>query len=60
MKIIYLLGSTGFFILAVSHAFLGIDPLNFNENDRLPENARQAPGGYRTYIYWNSGYQGGK
>jgi hypothetical protein len=30
------------------------------ERDALPLSVRQAPGGYRSYHLWHSGYQGGK
>jgi hypothetical protein len=30
------------------------------ERDALPLGVRQAPGGYRSYHLWHSGYQGGK
>ena len=30
------------------------------ERDALPASVRQAPGGYRSYHLWHSGYQGGK
>jgi hypothetical protein len=28
--------------------------------DAVPASVRQAPGGYRSYHLWHSGYQGGK
>jgi hypothetical protein len=31
-----------------------------SEKDVLPRSVRQAPGGYRGYALWHSGYQGGK
>lgn len=30
------------------------------DRDVLPASVRQAPGGYRGYHLWHSGYQGGK
>jgi hypothetical protein len=30
------------------------------QRDTLPASVRQAPGGYRSYHFWHSGYQGGK
>jgi hypothetical protein len=30
------------------------------EREALPAGVRQAPGGYRSYHLWHSGYQGGK
>jgi hypothetical protein len=30
------------------------------EHDSVPSSVRQAPGGYRSYHLWHSGYQGGK
>jgi len=31
-----------------------------DDRDALPASVRQAPGGYRSYHLWHSGYQGGK
>ena len=28
--------------------------------ERAPGSARQSPGGYRSYHFWHSGYNGGK
>jgi hypothetical protein len=30
------------------------------ERAAVPAGVRQAPGGYRTFHFWHSGYQGGK
>jgi hypothetical protein len=30
------------------------------ERSALPGSVRQAPGGYRGYTFWHTGYQGGK
>ncbi len=30
------------------------------ERDFVPADVRQAPGGYRSFHFWHSGYQGGK
>lgn len=30
------------------------------ERSTLPGSVRQAPGGYRGYTFWHTGYQGGK
>ncbi|MEY2930849.1 MAG: hypothetical protein RL033_1598 [Pseudomonadota bacterium] len=30
------------------------------ERSALPGSVRQAPGGYRGYSFWHTGYQGGK
>jgi hypothetical protein len=27
---------------------------------KLPQSVRQSPGGYRSFTFWHSGYQGGK
>jgi hypothetical protein len=34
--------------------------LGDEQRDTVPASVRQAPGGYRTYHFWHSGYQGGK
>jgi hypothetical protein len=31
-----------------------------NKQEQLPASARQAPGGYRSFHFWHSGYSGGK
>lgn len=30
------------------------------QRDEVPASVRHAPGGYRSYGFWHSGYQGGK
>jgi hypothetical protein len=30
------------------------------ERDELPASVRSSPGGYRSYHFWHSGYNGGK
>lgn len=30
------------------------------DRDEIPESVRQSPGGYRSFQFWHSGYQGGK
>ena len=50
--------------LSVLLAFLaaGVFGWTWESDDRdvLPASVRQAPGGYRSYHLWHSGYQGGK
>ena len=31
-----------------------------SERDFVPADVRQAPGGYRSFHFWHSGYHGGK
>jgi hypothetical protein len=40
----------------------GISGWSVEEEERaaIPPSVRQAPGGYRSYHLWHSGYQGGK
>lgn len=40
-------------------AFSGWEP-GSPKRDEIPGSVRAAPGGYRTYQYWHSGYHGGK
>lgn len=42
------------------HGLTGFDLISSGNRDELPMSVRQTPGGYRTYTYSNSGYQGGK
>jgi hypothetical protein len=30
------------------------------QRDVLPASARESPGGYRSYSFWHTGFQGGK
>jgi hypothetical protein len=54
----------GVYGVAVLAAFLAAGFLGWSsegeERDALPQSVRQAPGGYRSYHLWHSGYQGGK
>lgn len=34
--------------------------LHDGTTERAPGSARQSPGGYRSYHFWHSGYNGGK
>lgn len=42
------------------HGIIGFDLFSDGDREELPVSIRQTPGGYRTYTYSNSGYQGGK
>ena len=54
--------------IAISLAILGLYAVAaFNgwefgnpRPQRLPADARSAPGGYRSFHFWHSGYRGGK
>ena len=49
-------------ILIVSYFFFELSghTLGDNEVERIPPDVRQAPGGYRSFHFWHSGYKGGK
>lgn len=49
-------------LLVVGYLLSGLFGWSFEEErrDALPAGVRQAPGGYRSYHLWHSGYQGGK
>jgi hypothetical protein len=54
----------GAFGVAVLLAYLlaGFSGYSYETQERasIPPSVRQAPGGYRSYHLWHSGYQGGK
>jgi hypothetical protein len=49
-------------VALVTYVAAGVFGWSFADEDRdvVPASVRQAPGGYRTYHFWHSGYQGGK
>lgn len=49
-------------VLVAGYLLAGLFGWSFEEEERdaLPAGVRQAPGGYRSYHLWHSGYQGGK
>ncbi len=49
-------------IVIGGYLLAGIFGWSFEDEDRdaVPLSVRQAPGGYRSYHLWHSGYQGGK
>jgi hypothetical protein len=49
-------------VLVVGYLLSGFLGWSFEDEERgaLPAGVRQAPGGYRSYHLWHSGYQGGK
>jgi hypothetical protein len=49
-------------VLVGGYLLSGLFGWSFEEEERdvLPAGVRQAPGGYRAYHLWHSGYQGGK
>ncbi|HVR19285.1 MAG TPA: hypothetical protein VMS65_06310 [Polyangiaceae bacterium] len=51
--------------VAVSLGLVGARATGFTfddstENDTVPASVRASPGGYRSFHFWHSGYQGGK
>jgi hypothetical protein len=49
-------------VLIAGYLLSGLLGWSFESEERalLPAGVRQAPGGYRSYHLWHSGYQGGK
>ena len=49
-------------IVIGGYLLAGIFGWSFEDEDRdaVPLSVRQAPGGYRSYHLWHSGFQGGK
>jgi hypothetical protein len=48
--------------LVSAYAFAAVRGIEFGTAKReiLPPDVRHAPGGYRAYHFWHSGYRGGK
>ena len=46
----------GFFVLEAR----GIDLVPRASHVTIPASVRSSPGGYRSFHFWHSGYQGGK
>lgn len=49
-------------VLLIAYLIAGLTGYSYEseERDLVPLSVRQAPGGYRSYHLWHSGYQGGK
>jgi hypothetical protein len=57
-KIVYALS-----ILAIlGYAYVAFTGREFGDpaREQIPADARQSPGGYRSFHFWHSGYHGGK
>jgi hypothetical protein len=54
-------GALGAVVIGV-YVLAGVRGWHFFEPERaeLPSGVRQAPGGYRSFSFWHTGYQGGK
>lgn len=49
-------------VLLVLYAMAGLRgwELGPDERSEIPPSVRQSPGGYRSFHFWHSGFQGGK
>ena len=49
-------------VLLLAYLIAGVTGYSYESQERavVPSSVRQAPGGYRSYHLWHSGYQGGK
>jgi hypothetical protein len=49
-------------VLLIAYLVAGFTGYSYESEERgvVPSSVRQAPGGYRSYHLWHSGYQGGK
>ena len=54
-------GAYGVLVL-IAYLVAGFSGYSYDSEERavVPPSVRQAPGGYRSYHLWHSGYQGGK
>ena len=55
MGVVVLLACTGYAGVVFTEREFG-EP----ERDEIPASVRSSPGGYRSYHFWHTGYQGGK
>ena len=56
---IYAVVAASLFTTYACSALLGWE-VGSTKQEQLPASARQAPGGYRSFHFWHSGYSGGK
>lgn len=49
-------------LIVLLYALTGFNGWEYGDNKRevIPPSVRQSPGGYRSFHFWHSGYQGGK
>lgn len=49
-------------LVLVLYALTGFNGWEYGDSKRevVPPDVRQSPGGYRSFHFWHSGYQGGK
>jgi hypothetical protein len=59
VKKVYLFFGTGVLLFYSVSAFNGWE-IGTPKREVLPADARRSPGGYRSFHFWHSGYQGGK
>mgnify|MGYP000254970425 CR=1 FL=1 len=60
IRSMYVFACAAALILFAAHGFFGVNLFTGGDRSELPDNIRSQPGGYRSFIFWNSGYQGGK
>jgi hypothetical protein len=56
---IYTVAGGGVIVLYLGAGLLGWD-FRSTERETVPASVRTAPGGYRTFHFWHTGYHGGK
>ena len=56
---LYLVLGGGLLLLYVGAAMMGWE-LSTSPRQQIPADVRNAPGGYRSFHFWHSGYRGGK
>ncbi|MBL8151180.1 MAG: hypothetical protein JNN15_14735 [Blastocatellia bacterium] len=59
LKKIYLALSIGVLMFYFLAGFFGWE-VGTAKREVIPADVRQAPGGYRSFHFWHSGYRGGK
>lgn len=49
-------------LVVAAYGYVGFTgwEIGASEREPIPPSVRQSPGGYRSYFFWHSGYQGGK
>ena len=56
---VYAIAGAGVVVLYLGAGLLGWD-FHSTERETVPASVRTAPGGYRTFHFWHTGYHGGK
>lgn len=59
MRKLYLISSVAMLLSYGASSVMGWG-IAETRREKIPADARQSPGGYRSYHFWHSGFHGGK